>query len=193
VPHAALALPDGPLTVEGGLRAREFRPRQGFVNKTEQGEFGLFVDEGRPSFTIFLGSDYVSARADRVVLEPGRWHHVAGQFDGAQVQLFVDGVLVATREGRGARRLLDLPLLVGADVSKDGSPNSCFPGEIDEVCVSTVARYDASTRFEPDRRRARDTHTALLLHMDGMLGPWCPDDSGHGAHAARLGDAAVRP
>ena len=193
VPHAALALPDGPLTVEGWLRAREFRPRQGFVNKTEQGEFGLFVDEGRPSFTIFLGSDYVSARADRVVLEPGRWHHVAGQFDGAQVQLFVDGALVATRAGHGSRRILDLPLLIGADVSRDGSPNSCFPGEIDEVCISTVARYDAGTRFEPERRREGDSHTALLLHMDGDLGPWCPDASGRGAHASRIADAAVRP
>lgn len=193
VPHAALALPDGPLTVEGWLRAREFRSRQGFVNKTEQGEFGLFVDGGRPSFTVFLGSDYVSARADRVVLEPGRWHHVAGQFDGAHVQLFVDGVLVATRAGRGARRILDVPLLIGADVSKDGSPNSCFPGEIDEVRVSTVARYDATSRFEPERRLARADSTALLLHMDGEVGPWSPDDSGRGAHATRLGDATVRP
>ena len=193
VPHAALALPDGPLTVEGWLRAREFRQRQGFVNKTEQGEFGLFVDEGRPSFTIFLGNDYVSARAERAVLEVGRWHHVAGQFDGERVQLFVDGALVASRQGRGARRMLDLPLLVGADVSKDGSPNSCFPGEIDEVCISTVARYDAGARFEPRRRTARDASTALLLHMDGLLGPWCPDDSGRGAHAARLGEATIRP
>ena len=193
VPHAALALPDGPLTVEGWLRAGEFRSRQGFINKTEQGEFGLFVDEGRPSFTIFLGNDYVSARAERPVLEIGRWHHVAGQFDGAQVQLFVDGARIASRAGKGARRVLDLPLLVGADVSKDGSPNSCFPGEIDEVRVSTVARYDAGTRFEPARRLEGDSSTALLLHMDAELGPWCPDASSRRVHATRLGDAHVAP
>ncbi|MFM7296258.1 MAG: LamG domain-containing protein, partial [Planctomycetota bacterium] len=193
VPHAALALPDGPFTVEGWLCAREFRARQGFVNKTEQGEFGLFVDEGRPSFTVFLGSDYVSARSDQIVLKPGSWHHIAGQFDGAAVQLFVDGARVATRAGKGARRILELPLLVGADVSKDGSPNSCFPGEIDEVRISTVARYDADVRFEPARRMENDASTALLLHMDGDLGPWCPDASSARAHATRLGDAHTQP
>ncbi|MBM3987427.1 MAG: hypothetical protein FJ294_05675 [Planctomycetes bacterium] len=191
VPHATLALSDGPLTVEGWLRAREFRPRQGFVNKTEQGEFGLFVDEGRPSFTVFLGNDYVSARSEKTLLEAGRWHHVAGQFDGAQVQLFVDGALVASRAGKGARRILELALLVGADVSKDGSPNSCFPGEIDEVRVSTVARYSAATPFEPLRRFESDSATALLLHMDADLGPWCPDASSGRVHATRLGDARV--
>lgn len=191
VPHASLSLPDGPLTVEGWLSAREFRPRQGFVNKTEQGEFGLFVDDGRPSFTVFLGNDYVSARAAERVLEPSRWHHVAGQFDGESVQLFVDGALVATKSGRGARRMLELPLLVGADVSRDGSPNSCFPGELDEVRISTVARYSTS-RFEPMRRFENDSDTALLLHMDGALGPWMPDASSARAHATKLGDAALK-
>jgi hypothetical protein len=84
-------------------------------------------------------------------------------------------------------------LLVGADVSKDGSPNSCFPGEIDEVRVSTVARYDAGTRFEPARRLEGDSSTALLLHMDAELGPWCPDASPRRVHATRLGDAHVAP
>jgi hypothetical protein len=191
VPHASLHLPDGPMTVEGWLRAREFRPRQGFVNKTEQGEFGLFVDDGRPSFTVFLGADYVSARAPERLLEPERWHHLAGQFDGERVKLFVDGVLVAETSGRGARRVLELPLLIGADVSRDASPNSCFPGELDEVRISTVARY-ASDRFEPQRRFESDPETALLLHMDGALGPWISDASPSRAHATKLGDAALK-
>lgn len=196
VPDARLELPDGPFTVEGWLCAREFRSRQGFVNKTEQGEFGLFVDGGRPSFTVFLGRDYVGARADKALLEPDRWHHVAGVFDGAQVLLFVDGEPVAKSRGSGARKRLALPLLVGADVSSDGGPNSCFPGFLDEIRISRGARYAADERFQPARRLEADADTALLLHMDGDLGPWSPDASPARAHALRLGDArsqATRP
>lgn len=189
IPDGALALPDGPFTVEGWLCAHEFRSRQGFVNKTEQGEFGLFVDGGRPSFTVFLGRDYVGARAERALLEPGRWHHLAGVFDGAQVVLFVDGRRVAATRGSGARKRLGLPLLVGADVSADAGPNSCFPGFLDEIRVSRGVRYAADEPFEPARRFEPDTDTLLLLHMDGDLGPWSPDASPARAHALRLGEA----
>jgi hypothetical protein len=189
VPHEVLELPDGPFTLEGWLCATEFRPRQGFVNKTESSEFGLFVDAGVPSFTAHLGGRYVAARAPDALLTPGRWHHVAGAFDGSEVRLYVDGQPVAASPGAGARTSAPIPLIIGADVSGDGASNSHFSGAIDEVRLSTGARYAASQPFQPQRRFTPDAQTILLLHMDADSGPWIADASPQRAHAQRRGDA----
>jgi hypothetical protein len=185
-----LDVPDGPFTVEGWMNAREFRKRQGFLCRTESSEFGLFVSEGAPDFTVHLDGRYAAAETREPRLVVGRWHHLAGVFDGAEVRLYVDGARVATRKGSGARTRNRLPLVVGGDVGQSGTANSFFPGEIDEVRVSDVARYTGE-RFEPARRFENDEHTLLLLHMDGLSGPWWPDASAHSAHATRVGAPRV--
>lgn len=192
VAHEKLALPDGPLTVEGWLCASKFDERQGFINKTEQAEFGLFLDAGRPSFTVHLGGKYVAAKSEAAALVPGRWYHVAGVFDGAEVRVYVDGAQVGATKGSGVRTRRAIPLVVGADVSADGASNSHFEGALDEVRVSRRARYGAAERFTPLRRFASDADTVLLLHFDDDVGPWAPDASDARAHAERRGDAHAR-
>ncbi len=185
-----LDVPDGPFTVEGWLNAREFRQRQGFLCRTESSEFGLFVSGGAPDFSVHLAGRYTTADTRSPKLSVNAWHHVAGVFDGDEVRLYVDGERVASRKGSGARTRNRLPFVVGGDVGQNGTANSFFPGEIDEVRVSDVARYTGE-RFEPARRFERDANTLLLLHMDGFVGPWLPDASGHAAHATRVGDPRV--
>ncbi len=190
VEHDELALPDGPLTVEAWLRADAFADRQGFVNKTESSELGLFLNSGRPEFLVHVGGRYATAAASERLLEPGRWHHVAGVFDGDEVRLYVDGRRVATAAGSGKRTTRSIPLLVGADVNGAGEPDSPFAGAIDEVRVSRVARY-AGDSFEPASRFEPDADTALLLHMDGAVGPWAFDSSPERAHARLVRGAAI--
>jgi len=190
VDHRDLELPQGPLTVEGWLRADELRERQAFVAKTEASEFALFVSGGVPELLVHLDGRYAVARAAEPLLVPGAWHHLAGVFDGAELRLYVDGERVATRAASGERTVRALPLLVGADVTADGEGTSFFPGAVDEVRISRVARY-AGARFEPQRRFEPDADTALLLHMDAELGPWVFDGSPAGAHPRRLGGAHV--
>jgi len=178
-------VPDGPLTVEGWVRARKFDARVGFVNKTESAEFGLFLSQGVPTFSVHLDGKYANAKAKDTTLSTGEWHHVAGVFDGATVRTFVDGRLVAEVPGKGKRTRNDLPLMIGADVDKEGRPDSLFDGWIDEVRVSKTARYSAP--FTPRRRFDTDADTLMLLHMDGQLGPWALDASGRGVHPTRVG------
>ncbi len=185
-----LVVPDGPFTVEGWLNAREFRKRQGFLCRTESSEFGIFVNEGAPEFSVHLDGHYTTAEAREPKLETGKWHHVAGVFDGSEVRIYVDGVVVARRKGSGKRATNDLPLVVGGDVGQGGVPNSFFSGEIDEVRVSSLARY-TQDRFEPARRFESDADTLLLLHMDGTSGPWFPDSSTRAAHATSAGKPRI--
>lgn len=191
IPARVLAVPDGPFTIEGWLRAQEFKKREGFICKTESSEFGLFVSEGKPDFSVHLGGKYANATAPAPVLPLDAWCHVAGVFDGAELRLYVDGKRVASQPASGVRKTNELPLYIGADVTDSSAPSSFFAGEIDEVRISRGARY-AGERFAPERRHASDADTLLLLHMDGEWGPWLPDASGARRHALKVGHPRVR-
>ncbi len=185
VDHDLCDLADGPLTLEAWVLPSALDGMRALAAKTEQSEYGLFMQEGVPRFLVWIGGGFAEAAAMRP-LEVGRWHHVAGQFDGGSVSLHVDGRLVAGAKAAGARGRNRLPLVVGADPSPGGPPGRHFKGRIDEVRLSSVARYPGES-FEPARRMAADEATELLLHLDGLAGPFAPDASGRGRHAVARG------
>ncbi len=188
VPATAVLVPDGPLTLEGWINGDDFTGRRGFLAKTESSEFGIFVSDGKPDFSVFLGERYVTARADAAVLRPGTWHHLAGVYDGQAVRLYVDGKLLAETAGTGPRKTNKLPLYIGADPKGDGAPTSFVTGRIDEVRLSKTARYTGPS-FAPTPRHQPDADTVLLLHLDEDFGPWSPDASANKAHPRRRGSA----
>jgi len=190
IPSRELEVPDGPLTLECRFEARSYGSRTGLVAKTEMSEYGIFVSNGRPSFSILIGPRYLEAAPSEPMLETGRWYHVAGVYDGEEARLYVDGDLVASAARKGPRRTNALPFIVGADVDGRGNPVSFFDGRIDEVRISTAARY-RSERFDPPLRHEPDPQTALLLHLDGTIGPWTPDASPSAAHAVPRGGAVI--
>ncbi len=186
----ALKVPDGPLTLECWMNADRFGDRTGLLAKTESSEYGFFVNGGTPDFHLHLGGSYVQATDRDLRLEPGRWHHLAGVFDGRETRLYVDGALTASVQRAGVRRPNSLPLIVGGDVDAQGRAVSLFDGKIDGVRLSTVARYSGES-FEPERRLASDGDTALLLNMDAMVGPWLFDESPLGLHPTLTGGAKL--
>ena len=190
IASSAMHVPDGPLTVEAWCRGNTFASRVGLVAKTEMSEYGIFLSNGTPSFSVFLGKGYVEAVASGTRLQPGQWHHVAGEYDGHEVRLYVDGEQVASQIGTGQRRLNTLPFLVGADVDSRGAGTSHFNGLIDEVRVSTIARYKGDS-FIPTRTLHSDSETALLLHLDCVLGPWVIDDAPGASHARIHGNPVI--
>ena len=192
LPWHRLDIPEGPFTIEGWLRGDDLKGRRAFLAKTEQSEYGIFVSDGRPSFSVYLGRQYVTAAEQEPLLKVGQWHHVAGVFDGSEVRLYVDGRLVDRQAGQGKRRRNKHSLFVGADPDRQGKPNSGFDGLIDEVRVSRVARY-GSDRFEPERRFQPDGDTLLLLHLDRGCGPIAPDHAAPGRHALAQGDVKYVP
>lgn len=183
-------LPDGPMTVECWFKAKKFNPRTGLICKTESSEYGIFISDGRPEFSIFLGGRYVTARDRELVLDAGRWYHIAGEYDEKYVRLYVDGKKVAELEGNGARRTNNFPLVVGADVDYAGRPTSFFNGDIDEVRLSKVARYGGN-EFEPSRRLESDANSVAVFRMDGLVGPWLFDYSPNGKHIEPKNGASI--
>ncbi len=191
VPASSVEIPDGPFTVEAWFEAASYAERVGLVAKTETSEFGIFVSKGQPHFSVHVDGAYAALTATDV-LDTGSWHHVAGVFDGSEIRLYVDGRLAGRRAASGKRTTNELPLMLGADVDGQGRPTSPFDGFLDEVRVSTVARYPGDG-FVPERRLAGDDTTLLLFHCDARRSPWLFDASPRGAHVRRPAAARVEP
>jgi hypothetical protein len=117
---------------------------------------------------------------------------VAGVFDGKELRLYVDGAIAAKAAGSGVRKRNQLPLFVGADPDGSGKPVDPFSGRIDEVRISSVARY-VGDAFTPAVRHAPDVDTLLLLHLDGIIRGFVPDHSPRAAHAKLQGGAKLAP
>ena len=186
----ACVVPDGPFTVEAWFNGHDFSGRRGLATRTESSEFGLFVSNGRPDFSVHLDGRYVTVGSGDTLLAPGEHHHLAGVFDGREVRLYLDGRLIVSQVASGSRTRNELPFIVGADVDRQGRPVSFFDGEIDAVRISTVARY-AGPSFEPVHHPQLDAETILLLDLSRRIGPWTPDVSASGAHGRVVGDPRI--
>ncbi|MGE9269925.1 MAG: LamG-like jellyroll fold domain-containing protein [Verrucomicrobiales bacterium] len=191
VNSSALPLEDT-LTLECWMNARSFTGRTGLVTKTEGSDYGIFVSDGRPTFSIFIGDSYLSAIADAPLLKTDTWHHVAGVYDGTEARLYIDGKLIDQKARKGERKTNDLPLVIGGDVNRDGEAVSHFSGLIDSVHLSSIARYDLNS-FTPVRHPIGDDKTELLLHMDTRIGDLFYDASRNHGHATVHGEPTMTP
>ena len=112
-----------------------------------------------------------------IALTPNQWHHIAFQSDGKQTTTIVNdyvdiyplGIQLA-HDLSSIERPKDFTL--GGFGKKIGSKAhshfwGAFPGYIDEVRISTVARYDITKNgFTPRRKFKNDENTVALWHFD---------------------------
>ncbi len=178
LPSDLMALPQGPLTFEAWFRADSIAGNRAIIGKSEASEYILAIYGGRPVFLFHSDGRFRPAVAgEDVRIEPGRWYHMAGVYDGTAVRLYLDGALIAQSEVPGARTVNDLPFFVGAEPNDRGGPNFLFHGAIDELRISTAARYSGES-FQPQARHSADADTFLLWHMDGQGLPFVTDARG---------------
>ena len=110
------------------------------------------ADDGRPVLNLFAddsgsGMELVLEMSTDIGEQPHRlttpvaeigptgWHDLLARYDGAKVELFVDGRVVAQKPAKGS--LLDggsQPWLIGA-APTDGPPDGGFHGLIDHAAV----------------------------------------------------------
>lgn len=184
-----LALPDGPFTVECWVRPTSLDGRRGLIGQADQSEFGLFASDATLDFSVHLDGQYKRVKTDPGTLSLGAWQHVAGVFDGHELRLYLNGLLLGRTAATGKRSRNALPFVIGADTGRRG-PNSGIEGLVDEVRVSTGARYEDAD-FEAPRRLTADDKTVLLLHCDEHYGPYVLDVSGRAAHGQLRSGAKI--
>lgn len=188
IPSKSVRIPDGPFTVEGWFNPDQISGSRAAVAKTESSEFAIFVNEGVPQFDVHLNGKYVSVKG-KSPIKVDEWSHVAGVFDGEQLSLFINGSLVNKVPAKGKRTLNKLPLYVGADPDKKGTPTRPLTGRIDEVRISSGALYTVD--FVPERRLLPVADTVLMLNFDRNFGPFVLDRSRSAIHATLNSDAKL--
>jgi hypothetical protein len=106
--------------------------------------------------------------ADRQVNDAA-WHHIAYVFKDDSEALYVDGVQVASRSGRGLPISGCCGAQIGAGIMNDGyGSTSAFRGYLDWIRVSSTARYSGPTFQVPlESHLTTDAATELLVTFDG--------------------------
>lgn len=141
--------------------------------------YNLAIDSGGHAVFAFSadGTALVEATTSaKIALND--WSHVAGTFDAASQKIYVflaGGSTAATPAIATKVFSIDkVPFDVGRE-SPMTTPENPFIGYIDEVRLSSVARY--TDVFEPKPTFASDASTIALYHFDESTGQTAADSS----------------
>lgn len=183
------AMEKKPFTLEGWFKFRQVKWGQTVFSKAQSSAFGLFVKRGTLRPFVHIGGRYRYTRGKHK-LEPKKWYHIALEYDGKAVRTYVNGKVDSVKEAEGSWKPNRYSLYVGADPNRLDKPHSFLRGWVDEVRLSTVARYQGKP-FQPSKRYTTDKDTLLLLHLDQNVGPVVLDSSGANATVSRVNKALV--
>jgi hypothetical protein len=102
-------------------------------------------------------------------LSAGQLYHIALSYDGSQIRLFCNGVLMASKSATGPIvQALTENFTVGPvlwDWPEVGILGNSVDGTIDSIRISKVARYTSSFSA-PSEKFSNDLQTYLLLNFD---------------------------
>ncbi len=103
-------------------------------------------------------------------------------FNGSKFDLFRDGRLLESR----AFAVASCGVMLKVGIAQGGHGRfHFFRGMIDEVRISSVARYDKD--FVPAARHEPDEDTLALYHFDEGEGDVVKDSSGNNHHGTKVG------
>ncbi|MCY3740356.1 MAG: hypothetical protein OXH00_04995 [Candidatus Poribacteria bacterium] len=169
---------------------------------------------------ILLMSSYIEGGLGRTIsfpisLVPNQWQHIAYQLNRNQITMIVNDFVATNQHGiplghdRDPRGLRPKDFVLGGYgkiIVLPGRPPAkafldSFTGYIDEVRISTEARYDVNKKgFMPDDKFKNDAKTVALWHFDEPGGTQQFSDASGNAHhlegknGAKIGNAlAVNP
>jgi serine/threonine protein kinase len=137
----------------------------------------------------FLGPQSASdPKANQVTaigkIEPNRRMHVAAVSTGEEIRLYVDGKLIGESKLRISPQAGGVQCAIGG-AGGVGHGWESLDGLIDQVRVSTTARYSAD--FKAETRFSADKDTNALYHFDEGQGEVLTDASGNNHHGTIVG------
>ena len=156
----------------------------------------------------YIDGGFGQTLAFPISLELNQWHHIAYQLNGNQITVIINDFAKTSQHGIPLGHNLDARLPkdfvlggFGKIIEIPGRlPNksfwSSFTGYIDEVRISTEARYDVNKKdFMPDDKFKDDAKTVALWHFDEPGGTQQFSDASGNAHhlvgknGAKIGNA----
>ena len=108
-------------------------------------------DTNVPDAQVFVGGEHLIDGTSPVPLN--QWSHVAATYDGANMKLYVNGALVATKAQTGAIQTSTGALQIGGDTVF----GEWFQGRLDDVLVYNRALSAAEIASDMNRDGATDT------------------------------------
>src|SRR5882672_8941333 len=131
---------------------------------------------------LYYGAYYVSVIGS-TVLSANNWHHIAGTYNGSQLQIYLDGVLDGTYNYSTTIGATTTSLMIG----RGHSPyqTQWYNGLIDEVRVSNTVLYTSA--FTPASSLTAGSSTKGLWKFDGQT----PTDSSGNGNSGTLNGGAT--
>ncbi len=133
-------------TVEAWIQARQWRAEswQGTIvgidgQNPDIGYAFRCGKNGTLSFVMGANNVWTEAQSD-AIMNANQWTHVAATVDSDNINLYINGNLVATTPYSGTIGQRMLPLTIG---SSAGFPGRGFDGALDEIRIWNVARTQA--------------------------------------------------
>jgi hypothetical protein len=150
------------ITIEGWFKIDSWtKPWQAIITKGDSAWRIARAGEGN-SLEFAIGAQ--SLYGNKAVND-GRWHHVAGVYDGSKMKLYIDGVLDNEKAASGPIPTNNYDVWIGANAEQ---PNRNFAGQLDELRVWNVARSqnDITTNMGG----------TIDVNTPGLLGYWKFDE-----------------
>jgi len=172
-----------PLTIEASVRTTT-PSTSNMVTWLGDHWLGLFYASGKwGAGRLGAAAPFFSSSTNAAAVD--RWVKLASVWDGTRWNLYVDGV----RQPLAPIGFVPVPTkgglyIGGVPVDKLAGHNGdgrWFTGEIDEVRLSTIARYKDET-YSTVERFTHDVDTLALYHFDEGQGTTLKDSSGNKNH-----------
>lgn len=158
VPFSASLDFEDAITVEAWFKADAYQPGnwQDAVVSMHGPASGweLRVGGAVPCFLITLaGRHYYAQPTDPTLLRTGTWYYLVGTYNRKQMQLWLNGRLIAINDVQGPMDLYRKRMALGTNANNDWTDRN-FAGEIDEVRVWSRARTQAEiVQYRPRKSR----------------------------------------
>jgi beta-galactosidase len=162
--HPSTDLVTDRLTVAAWVYPRPWNGSGSLVTKGS-GQFGLVQKDAATLEFYVHTSERVSAVAPVPAGWVGRWHQVAGIYDGERVRLVVDGAVLDTKSCRGALARTAVPVNIGRTADIHGQEH---PGRISNAVFDRVRIFPRALALADLDRTASDLagEAALWLEFD---------------------------
>lgn len=130
----------------------------------------IFAAVSGNTLRMYINSSLV-VDATGLTFAEDTWHHLAATRSGSDVKVFLNGTQVGSTGTNNTTFNLNDFTGVGINVNNSpvNNPNGYWDGHLDELRVSSVARYTSNFTV-PSTAFVNDSDTVLLMHMDGFAG-----------------------